>query len=270
MLETIATNRLLITFCLVLVLLVIRQFLRARVKRSREILTADERRQLSSIHYTTLVLGLSLVFALWLPQIQHMLLSLTAIALALVIVTKELTLCFLGAMLRRTSNSFEIGDWISVGSQFGEVIENNLLTTLIHEIETRSYTFTGRTITIPNSAFLSQTQINQNFLRRYQFHRFSIVIDPVAFPMDAEDRLLKRIEHLSKPFSGTAERYNAMLEKRTGVDIPDANPLIEFGTNETGRIVTHITLFCPTESIAELEKALHKEFFSWYRSNRVA
>ena len=190
--------------------------------------------------------------------------------MALVIATKELLLCLTGALLIRTSNAFFIGDWISVGEYFGDVIERNFMTTTIQEIEKKSYTYTGRTATLPNSLFLSNTVINQNFLRRYQFHSFSITIEPDAFPIDAEEQLQRRIEALTSHFIDTAQRYNKMLEKRTGIDIPDAKPLVEFSTNETAKLVTTLSVFCPTDQIHHLEKAMMREFFDWYRSHRGA
>ena len=59
-----------------------------------------------------------------------------------------------------------------------------------------------------------------------------------------------------------------MLEKRTGIDIPDAKPLVEFSTNELAKIVTTITVFCPTDRINALEKEMVREFFAWYRTGR--
>jgi len=144
------------------------------------------------------------------------------------------------------------------------------MTTTIQEIEARTYTYTGRTVILPNSLFLSNSVINQNFLRRYQFHTFSITIEPDAFPIDAEEKLQLRIESLTEHFKDTAQRYNKMLEKRSGIDIPDATPSLDFYTSDLAKLVTTITVFCPTEEIPELEKAMIKEFFEWYRANRVA
>jgi small-conductance mechanosensitive channel len=232
------------------------------------ILDAKDRLAISRVHVWTVSLCVLFVVVLWLPQIQHFILSITAIAVALVIATKELLLCLAGAVMIRTSRAFSIGDWISVGGRFGEVIERNFMSTSLQEIEARSYTYTGRTVTVPNSLFLSSTVINQNFLRRYQFHSFSITIEPDAFPIDAEQKLLDRIEVVTSHFNETAERYNKMLEQRTGIDIPDANPSLDFSTNELAKLVTTITVFCPTVEIMSLEKALVKTFFEWYRVNR--
>lgn len=267
-LQVFLAHRATLTLAIVISAIVLRSLYIRSVRRRRDILTPDDRRRMSTVHVTTVLAICMTVLVLWLPQIQHFILSITAVAVALVIATKELSLCLLGAFVVRTSRAFSIGDWISVDTHFGEVIERNFLTTSIQEIEKRSFTSTGRTAVVPNSLFLSKTVINQNFLRRYQFHRFSITIEPDAFPIDAEDQLQRRIESLTSHFMVTAQRYNKVLEQRTGIDIPDAQPLVEFSTNDVAKLVTTITVFCPTEEITALEKAMMREFFDWYRIHR--
>lgn len=267
-LQELLAHRATLTLAIVLSAVLLRGMIIRRVRHSRTILTAHDRRVISTVHVSTVLLIFMTILVLWLPQIQQFIVSITAIAVALVIVTKELSLCLLGAFVVRTSRSYSIGDWISVDEHFGEVIERNFMTTAIQEIERRSYTYTGRTITLPNSLFLTRTVINQNFLRRYQFHSFSITIEPDAFPIDADEKLQKRIEAVTSHYMDTARRYNAMLEQRTGIDIPDARPSIEYSTNEIAKMVTTLSVFCPTEEIASLEKAMMKEFFEWYRANR--
>ena len=241
-----------------------------RIRRESGILKTADRRAISVLHHGAVAIVLATVVLIWLPQLQRFMLSITAIAVALVVATKELLLCLLGTLMIRTSQAFVIGDWIAVQERFGEVIERNLLSTMIQEVEPRGYTYTGRTVVLPNSLFLGSSVANQNFLKRYQFHAFSITIDPDAFPFDAEERLAQRLKSLTAPFAEVARRYNHMLELRTGIDIPDPEPSIEFATNDTAKLVTTMTVFCPTERIVELEKAMVREFFDWYRSNRGA
>ena len=261
-------NRLLFTIVVTGVLLGARELGIRRVRRSTSILTPEHRRHISQIHHASVLLVLGFLVAFWLPQIQEFALSIAAIAVALVIATKEVLLCLLGTVVVRTAGAFVIGDWIRVQGHFGEVIVRNLLSTTIQEIEPRSYTNTGRVATIPNSLFLSSSVVNQTLLRRYQFHSFRLTIEPDAFPIDAEAQLTERIAALTEPFAETARRYNSMLESRTGIDIPDAQPLVEFSTNELAKIVTTITVFCPTDRINALEKGMVREFFAWYREGR--
>mgnify|MGYP001215256827 CR=1 FL=1 len=57
-----------------------------------------------------------------------------AIAVALVIATKELILCVSGALIKGGARSFNIGDRIQVKEFRGDVIDQNLLTTTILEV----------------------------------------------------------------------------------------------------------------------------------------
>ena len=44
---------------------------------------------------------------------------------------------------------------------------------------------------------------------------------------------------------------------------------MEFSTNELAKIVTTITVFCPTDRIRRARrKEMVREFFAWYRSSR--
>ena len=239
-----------------------------QIRHDSGILKTADRRAISVLHHGAVIIVFATIVLIWLPQLQRFMLSITAIAVALVVATKELLLCLLGTLMIRTSRAFVIGDWIAVQERFGEVIERNLLSTMIQEVEPRGYTYTGRTVVVPNSLFLGASVANQNFLKRYQFHSFSITIEPDAFPFDAEERLEQRIRSLTAPFADVARRYNHMLELRTGIDIPDPEPSIEFTTNDTAKLVTTMTVFCPTERIGDLEKAMVREFFEWYRTNR--
>lgn len=261
-------HRLVLTLAVAGTALAVRWLAIRRIRQDSGILKIADRRAISVLHHGSVVIVLATVILVWLPQLQEFMLSITAIAVALVVATKELLLCLLGTLLIRTSRAFVIGDWIAVQDRFGEVIEKNLLSTMVQEVEPRGYTYTGRTVVLPNSLFLGASVANQNFLKRYQFHAFSITIEPDAFPFDAEERLVGRIRNLTAPFADVARRYNQMLELRTGIDIPDAEPSIEFTTNDTAKIVTTMTVFCPTERIAGLEKAMVREFFDWYRTNR--
>lgn len=255
------SSRLVLTLAIIAVALFVRWAGTRYVRRQGRILTANDHRAASSLHHGSIVVIALAVLVLWLPQLQHFVLSITAIAVAIVIATKELTLCLLGTVVIRSSSAFAIGDWIEVNGRFGEVVERNLMSTTLQEIDPDRYHHTGRTATLPNSLFLTHTVRNQNFLRRYQFHRIRIVTESGRPPFAIEHALLERIRQLSEPFAETGRRYNQALEARTGIDIPDADPSIGVSTNETGHFVTTITVFCPTETVGNLQNDVVRAFF---------
>lgn len=78
------------------------------------------------------------------PEIETFALSITAIAVALVIATKELILCVSGALYRASSKAFQIGDWIEIGPHFGEVVDHGIGSTTLQVVSRHDCAFTGR------------------------------------------------------------------------------------------------------------------------------
>ncbi len=83
----------------------------------------------------TFAFTLLILFILWQSEISEFALSVTAIAVAIVVASKEIILCFTGSIQRASSRSFRVGDWIEVGKLCGEVIEHNMMATVIQEID---------------------------------------------------------------------------------------------------------------------------------------
>ena len=65
-----------------------------------------------------LVLGLVLI---WGEELRTVALSVVAIAVALVVATKELILCLIGSMLKAGTSAFDIGDRIQIKEYRGDV-----------------------------------------------------------------------------------------------------------------------------------------------------
>jgi len=237
-------------------LLSLRIFLVHLIKRNRAILTEGRRHWITTVkNFSWLIIVFGLL-AIWWPELKNFAFSIAAVTLALVIATKELILCFSGAILRAGTGAFTIGDWIEVGDNRGEVIDYNIFSTTLQELDKapNDYSFTGKTIVIPNSLFLSEPIKNLNFFKRYVFHRFSIVVDPHLSTADIERWIVTETNALSIDFIEIARRYNAFIENRTGVDVPGPEPRIMISTNEYAKRIITVIVFCPTEKAAELEQ----------------
>jgi hypothetical protein len=61
------------------------------------VLSEAQRRRVSHVRFATLVVSIVGPVLIWAPELQNFALSLTAVAVALVIATKELLLCLSGA-----------------------------------------------------------------------------------------------------------------------------------------------------------------------------
>lgn len=101
-------------------------------------------------------------------------------AVAVVVATKELILCFSGSFMRASSRAFAVGDWIEIAGARGEGVDHNLFVTILHEFEPGTFNYTGRTTVLPNSVFLGQPMRNDSLMRDYAYHGFSLTLDPVV------------------------------------------------------------------------------------------
>lgn len=241
---------------LIAVMVALRIALVHLIKRNRAILTEGRRHWITSVkNFSWLIIVFGLL-AIWWPELKNFAFSIAAVTVALVIATKELILCFSGAMLRAGTGAFTIGDWIEVGASRGEVIDFNMFSTTLQELDRppNDYSFTGKVIVIPNSLFLSEPIKNLNFSKRYAFHRFSIAIDARFNIADTREWIVAEIDHCSADFAEVARRYNAFIEKRTGIDIPGPEPRIMISTSELAKCIITVIIFCPTEKAAELER----------------
>lgn len=211
-----------------------------------------------------LLMGLILI---WLSELRFIALSIATFAVALVIACKEVIQCLLGSFYQASTRSFNIGDWIKIGNQAGQVAESNWLTTTLLEIdlERLSYGYTGKTLTLPNSLLLGNTVHNLNFMRRYTHHGFTLTREPAAVdPRAVRAFLLERLEHYLEPCAEIAQRYNRMLEKRLEIKLPSIAPNVRRGTTELGMDTFSISFFCPTDQALDIEQQLSDDFFAWW------
>ncbi len=251
---------------IIAVVLIIRRITLSQIRGDVAFLSEDQRNWMSRTKNGTFAIIVVTLFILWQSEISEFALSLTAIAVAIVVASKEIILCFTGSIQRASSRSFRIGDWIEVGKISGEVIEHNLMATVIQEIDLYhgQYHYTGKTATLPNSMFFTYPVKNLNFMKRYVYHDFSIVVKEFVNLYPLIPGLIKQIEAHSEDFIEVARRYNAVIERHAGVDLPGSEPHIHVTSGATGEQVVHFMIFCPTEQASHLEQEIRRDFMESY------
>ncbi len=254
------------TIIVVAAIFLLRYFLTKFVKGRVEIYDEDQRRWLNRINNGTVLLILVLLVFIWAPQIQTFALSLTAVAVAVVLTIKELLMCLTGGFLRATSKPFEIGDWITVDGMTGEVMQITALTTTIEEIDTahRSYQFTGRTIQIPNSRFLTSNAENANFIKSYVYQDIPITVqygdlDPTLLM----NELQTIAETYFAPHREEAVRFNKKVEKKVALDFEDPEPRFFLRTRDDGHNIFTVRMFLPTKKTAEISTNVTRDFLKF-------
>lgn len=260
------THKLLLTALILLGVISVRRIILDNIRGDAPLITEKQRKWMSRTKNGVFTVTLLAMFMLWQSEISEFALSVTAIAVAIVVASKEIILCFTGSIQRASSRSFRIGDWIEVGTVCGEVIEHNLMATVIQEIDLHhgQYNYTGKTATLPNSMFFSFPVKNLNFMKRYVFHNFNIVVPDFVNLFPLVPVLHEKIEEHFAHFMEVARRYNTMIERHAGVDLPSAEPHIEISSSSTGEQVVHVMIFCPTERANQLEQLIRRDFMQEY------
>ncbi|MGJ8651890.1 MAG: mechanosensitive ion channel domain-containing protein [Opitutaceae bacterium] len=204
-----------------------------------------------------LVVGLILI---WATELRTAAISAVAIMAALVIGTKELIMCVLGSIVKAGSNAFALGDRIRVGTVEGDVIDQSLLSTQLHEVQEGQYS--GQTVSIPNSQFLSQAIHNSTIAGGGAVYGMLTVKLARSDDWSAhETALLSAAETCC---AATKDGVNKIIDrlKRDGIDLPstELRTLIHIEDKET----LSITLRYPASAEAKLkvEQAILRDYLN--------
>ncbi|MCX4026817.1 mechanosensitive ion channel family protein [Endozoicomonas sp. SM1973] len=227
----------------------------------------------STKNAANLLIGISLII-IWISELRLIALSIATFVVALVIATREFIQSFFSSLYHASARTFAVGDWIVIGSHCGEVVKNDWLSTTLLEVdlEGASYSYTGKTLVIPNNQLSSNTIKNLNFMRRYVTHSFSIVRDSEHVDVcNAKAFILEKIHEYCAPFNDVASRYNSLIGNRMGVDIPGPEPSVRVSTNSVAKNVFSVSFFCPTHEAVKVEQQVIEAFMRyWYEANEKA
>ncbi|MCB1914293.1 MAG: mechanosensitive ion channel family protein [Rhodocyclaceae bacterium] len=245
-----------LTLAVIVAVTVARRIAVHRLTPGETVLTPQKRRQIFYVRTAfNIVLGVG-VLMIWLGQLQNLLLSLTAVTVAVVVATKELLMCVSGFALRTGANSFSVGDWIRVDGIRGEVTDFNLLSTSLLELNVTNagLNYTGHRIVLPNSIFLSKPVRNERVLRHYVLHSFDIVVDPGLEAALALTWLERYCQARFAGFEQEARRLSASIDRKLGVDLPGPEPVVSLHTNDNAKLAFRVTLFCPLVRAEDLQR----------------
>ncbi len=253
------------TLTLLLLVLSLRSLFMTKVRKS-DWRTEDKRkwyviiRNWSSL---TIVFGLLIIWATELTTFAY---SIIAITGALIISGKELILCLHGGLLRVFNSMFKVGDRIEIDGIRGDVLDANLMITKILEIGPSNFThqFTGRSIIIPNSLFLSKTVINESFMHKYVLHVFKISFGREEDWQEAEDCMMKAAREECLPFMEKARENMERLAFREGIEVPSVEPRITYKFSGPKELEMIIRIPAPASRKGNIEQQILKSFMKMY------
>ena len=180
--------------------------------------------QVRGFSYVILAFGL---FIIWAAELQALAVSFVVFAMAIVWATKETLACVQGGMYRISSKSFEVGDRINIAGIRGDVIDPGLLSTLVLEVA-QGHQRTGRTISIPNSLFMTEPVLNESLAGEYMLHLMTIPVDRDADLAAIEQKALSAAQDACVDFLDDVRHPIASRYRRYGLIPPIVDPRVTY------------------------------------------
>lgn len=215
------------------------RFIRRRLP-SRDKLQLRWASQARGFSYVILAFGL---FVIWAAELQALAVSFVVFAMAIVWATKESLACVQGGVYRISANAFEVGDRINIGGIRGDVIEPGLMSTLVLEVA-QGHQRTGRTISIPNSLFMTEPVLNESLAGEYMLHLMTIPVDRSADLAAIERKALTAARDACADFLDDVRRPIAARYRRHGLNPPIVDPRVTYQVVDKNTV--NILLRIPT------------------------
>lgn len=254
------------TFITVVAIFILRHLVISWIKHRKNISINRRRKWTVNANSAFSFLLIISIILIWSSELQTMAFSFVAIAAALAIATKEVLACFTGGLYKSSNNLFDVGDRIEVGGIRGDVIDRNLFATTLLEIGpgSRTHQYTGRSVSIPNSFFLTHPVINESFLKNFVLHTFSI---PLAIKCDwrkAEELLLRISEEVCSHLYPTVEGHMKRFEQRAAIQPPRYHPRVhlKFIDYKSFELIVRVTV--PANEKGQYEQEIIKRFMTEY------
>ena len=250
------------TAILFAVVFLLRMVLVRGVLKIEKLDTENRRRWIVNLRNTLVMVFMIGVILIWAPQLNSFAVSLMAIALALVLATKEILACASGALLRIVTNAYGVGDRIEIAGVRGNVLDFNLLTTTLLEIGPgqTSHQYTGRAMVIPNSLLLNHTVTNESYTKKFIVHVITVRLTRDDDWQFAEQVLLEAANEECASYIEEARRYMKKLERKNWLDAPSVEPRVTIQIPEANRINLLLRVPAPSHRPSRTEQAILRRF----------
>jgi len=210
------------------------------------------------------------VIVIWASELRTFALSVAAIAVALVLATKEILLCVMGGVLRTSAKPYGIGDRIEIHGIRGDVIDENLLVTTILEVGPGpgGHDYSGRQVTFPNSLLFTAPVFNESHTDHYALHSFRYSARHIEDWRKVKGLLLSISEEETKVYAAKAQDHFNRVAKRRALEPFSVRARVNIDFPEPDRIDFVIRVPIPESRGAEIQERILERFLEAYHGEK--
>lgn len=197
------------------------------------------------IRYVALGFVIVAILIIWAPQLRTLALSAIAVIAAIVVVLKETVTCLTGTLIRASVEGARIGGRIIIDDVHGDVTATDILSTTVLEVNENGQR-TGKTITLPNSLFLTKPATTESSEER----RFTLLM--VSIPLKRDDDwqatealLLAKGKAISESYLKDAKKHFGRFGRKYGFNAPGPEPKVLIDWDRPDEISLHLRLAVP-------------------------
>lgn len=237
---------------------------------SSEARLSFESRKRRAIHIRNLMIFIFVtgVILIWSKELHALAITFVALGFAIVFAFKEVISSANWEIFRAATKAYSVGDYIEVNGMRGVVLDHNFLSTTIQELGPgkNSNQFSGRSIIIPNSAFLLSPMVNESYMKDYVLHTLTI---PMSLEDDfekAEQILLEAAEKECDGYLESARRHFDSLRYKLNIGLSSVEPRVTLEIPEPDRVNLILRFPTPFAKKSEREQRILKRFLGEFKS----
>lgn len=271
LLDAPATTKILSTLILIIATLAIRFYVLHSIKASGKLPPTVRRQWIVRTRNITFFLIFGILIVVWIEQLRTIAASIVVIAAAIVIATKEFLLNVVGYLYRTTAKFVAVGDRIEIDGTRGDVIDQNLMGITLLEIGPgdRTHQYTGLTIFLPNSLFLSAKVKNETYLwSDYVFHLMTIPVKAETHWKTAEKALLQAAGEICAPYIDEARKTMTTQALQQSLEQPNIDPRVQIQIAEPEKYNLILRLPVPSRKRGRLEQEIAKRFLDLMENSK--
>jgi small-conductance mechanosensitive channel len=187
-------------------------------------------------------------------------LSVAALAGAILIVSKELILCIFGYAQITLFRPFKVGDFVEIGGNKGRVIDIHAFYLTLAETGALNQ-LTGKTLTLPTQMVLLHNIRNESATGEYLVVLYTIPL-PLGVSLEkAEAHALQAADRATSGSQAAAENHFKKIEDAFFLDLPSAKPKVLWQAADEKKLLMTIRFACLAEDRVSMEQRIFKEFW---------